>query len=431
MALTPGYKHTEVGIIPEDWDAPNLGAILRSMQLGGNYKNSERETSWPLIKMGNLGRGSIKLDKVEFIDSSQPPASKDRLKKGDILFNTRNTLDLVGKVVIWRNELPEAYFNSNLMRMEFDESQVASKFFMNYILNTPRSLKALREIAIGTTSVAAIYSRDLVKLKVPLPTKAEQEAMAKALSDADALIESLEQLIAKKRHLKHGAMQELLTGKKRLPGFVVKEDYKQTEVGVIPEDWRTMRLQSLLSQPATYGVVKAGIFQGRGIPMLRGGDIKGGRVNTDLPLISREKSAEYQRTVLRHGDVVIALVGYPGEAAVIPEALGGANISRAVGLLRPSNALNAGFLTCYLNSSSGRKEFLKPGAGSAQMVVNLRDLNLLWVPLPPTKSEQGAIAEALSDVDAEIGGLEAKLAKARQVKQGMMQELLTGRIWLV
>ncbi len=187
-----GYKQTEVGVIPEDWDSPELGDILKSVQLGGNYRNSERESNWPLIKMGNLGRGSIKLDKLEFIDSAHPPSNRDRLETDDLLLNTRNALDLVGKVAIWRNELPEAYFNSNVMRLKFDEQRVSSYRFMNYILNMSRSLRGLRGIAIGTTSVAAIYGRDLVKLKIPLPTKSEQEAIAKVLSDMDAEIAALE-----------------------------------------------------------------------------------------------------------------------------------------------------------------------------------------------------------------------------------------------
>jgi type I restriction enzyme S subunit len=213
---TTGYKQTEVGVIPTDWDTPELGDILKSMQLGGNYKNSERETNWPLIKMGNLGRGSIKLDKLEFIDSAQRPSDRDRLKADDVLLNTRNTLDLVGKVAIWRNELPEAYFNSNIMRMKFDEQSVSSYQFMNHILNTSRSLRGLRGMAIGTTSVAAIYSRDLVKLKIPLPTKAEQEAIAEVLSAMDAEIALLETQLAKYRQLKQGLMQKLLTGRIRL-----------------------------------------------------------------------------------------------------------------------------------------------------------------------------------------------------------------------
>lgn len=215
-SLTTRYKRTDVGEIPKDWDTPELTDILKSMQLGGNYKNSERETSWPLIKMGNLGRGNIKFDKLEFIDSTQIPSERDRLGTDDVLLNTRNTLDLVGKVAIWRDELPEAYFNSNILRMKFDERRVSSYRFMNYILNTSSSLRALRGIAIGTTSVAAIYGRDLVKVKIPLPTKAEQESIAEALSDMDSLIESLQTKLTKARAIKQGMMSELLTGKTRL-----------------------------------------------------------------------------------------------------------------------------------------------------------------------------------------------------------------------
>jgi type I restriction enzyme, S subunit len=212
-----GFKQSEVGVIPKDWESPELGELLNSMQLGGNYKNSGRETNWPLIKMGNLGRGSIKLDRLEFIDSSQgPPSSRDRLESDDVLLNTRNTLDLVGKVAIWRNELPEAYFNSNILRMKFNEQRVSSSRFMNYILNTSRSLRGLRSIAIGTTSVAAIYSRDLVRLKIPLPTRAEQKSIAEVLSDMDAEIAALEAKLIKARQLKQGMMQELLTGRIRL-----------------------------------------------------------------------------------------------------------------------------------------------------------------------------------------------------------------------
>ena len=195
----------------------------------------------------------------------------------------------------------------------------------------------------------------------------------------------------------------------------------------LPSDWMPTRLRDLLAQDATYGIVKAGTFVRSGIPMLRGGDIKNGRIARDMPHVSEAKSEEFKRTILRDADVVIALVGYPGECAVVPPDLAGANISRAVGLLRPSKALSPDFLSCYLNSDSGRAEFLKPSAGSAQIVVNLKDLNNLTVPLPRDKVEQQAIAAALSDADALIEGLESLIAKKRAIKQGAMQELLTGR----
>lgn len=195
----------------------------------------------------------------------------------------------------------------------------------------------------------------------------------------------------------------------------------------VPASWRRTPLGHLITRPATYGVVKAGSFIPDGVPMLRGGDIKMGQIAKNLPCISIEKSAEYSRTLLRDGDVVISLVGYPGEAAVVTKAHEGANISRAVGLLRPGPELDSHYLAAYLNSPLGRREFLKPGAGSAQLVVNLRDLNLLSIPIPGTLAEQRAIAGALSDADAWVASLERLIAKKRRIKLGAMQDLLTAR----
>lgn len=209
-----GTKPSELGEIPEDWLVYSLGQLVKGTQLGGNYKNSELETGQPLIKMGNLGRGYIKLDKLEFVVGKVKEA--DRLEFGDVLFNTRNTLDLVGKVSIWRNELSVAFFNSNLMRITFDPALVGSNFYMNAVMNSDGFVNALSDIAIGTTSVAAIYSRDLFQLKVSLPPKEEQTAIATILSDMDAEIQALKQRLGKTRQIKQGMMQELLTGKTRL-----------------------------------------------------------------------------------------------------------------------------------------------------------------------------------------------------------------------
>ncbi|MBH9538187.1 restriction endonuclease subunit S [Novosphingopyxis sp. YJ-S2-01] len=206
----------------------------------------------------------------------------------------------------------------------------------------------------------------------------------------------------------------------------IRRGYKQTEIGVLPADWPVEPLERFLKQRATYGVVKAGKFQSVGIPMLRGGDIAEGRIGSDQPLISVEKSSEYARTVLGENDVVIALVGYPGEAAVVPARLIGANISRAVGLLRTKAELNPNFLVALLNSPSGRAEFLRPSAGSAQIVVNLSALNKMRLPVP-SLPEQRAIAVALADVDATISAMIKLLAKKRDLRTATMQRLLTGK----
>jgi len=213
--IPEGYKKTDIGVIPKDWECIELGKLISSMQLGGNYKNSEEITSYPLIKMGNLGRGKIQLSKVEYV-TDNIPSDCDKLMYGDLLFNTRNTLDLVGKTSIWRNELPLAYFNSNVLRFKFNENYVSSTFFMNYILNDKKSVVQLRNFATGTTSVAAIYTKDLIKLKVHLPSLDEQKAIAQIISDMDTEIEKLTAKLDKYKDIKQGMMQELLTGKRRL-----------------------------------------------------------------------------------------------------------------------------------------------------------------------------------------------------------------------
>ena len=420
MEVKRGYKQTEVGVIPEDWGTPMLGEILMSMQLGGNYKNSERQTKWPLIKMGNLGRGSMKLDKLEYVDISQPPAVRDRLHFDDVLFNTRNTLDLVGKVAIWRNELAEAYFNSNIMRMGFDPARVSTSRFMNYILNTQNSIVGLHGIAIGTTSVAAIYSRDLVKLRIPLPTKIEQDAIAEALSDADALIESLERLLTKKRQIKQGAMQELLTGKKRLPGF--------------SGEWETCRIQDVAD-------VKTGPFGSSlherdyvedGTPIITVEHLgEFGVLHSNPPMVSDADRRRLGAYSLEEYDIVFSRVGSIDRNALIRSAEAGWLFSGRLLRLRLNDKYAfAPYLSYQFHTEPFKQRVKSVAVGQTMASLSTQILNGIEVILP-TLAEQIAIASVLSDMDSELSALETKLAKARQLKQGMMQELLTGRIRLV
>ena len=426
--IPPGYKQTEVGIIPQDWETPELGEVLSSTQLGGNYKNGEQETNWPLIKMGNLGRGGIVLEKLEYIYQPVPPDDRDRLSADNILFNTRNTLDLVGKVAIWRNELPVAYFNSNIMRMDFDETRVHSHPLMNYALNSALALRELRGIAIGTTSVAAIYGRDLVKLRIPLPpTKAEQEAIAGALSDADALIESLEKLTAKKRQIKQGAMQELLTGKTRLPGF--GGDWEERSFGEIFDYYPTAtNSRSDLDSAGDTYYIHYGDIHMRFHSHL---DFSV-QLPPRIPRIQCRKAA-----LLRNGDWVMADASEDydgvGKSIEIQGLKEGVNAVAGLHtfLLREKAATFVPGFKGHLGSlKSLHDQFLRVATGMKVFGVSKAALQDLLLPIPE-HDEQIAIAAILSDMDAEIAALETKLQKARQVKQGMMQELLTGRIRLI
>lgn len=414
---------TEAGRLPLDWSAAALSDLLSSRQLGGNYRNGAAETAWPLIKMGNLGRGRIDCTKVEYIHDPVPPSARDRLRTGDVLFNTRNTLELVGKVAIWRDELPEAHFNSNIMRMGFDVDRVGSNAYMNYVLNTARSISALRSIATGTTSVAAIYGRDFRNVYLPLPSsKREQRDIAEALTDIDAFIDSLEHLLTKKRHIKQGAMQELLTGKRRLPGF--------------PSSWSEVRLGEV---GRTYGGLtgkgKADFGHGASKYITFMNVMTTVRTSTEMVESVQVGPSELQN-VVQPGDLLFnGSSETPEEVALcswVESCDEGVFLNSFCFGFRPfaSDRLSGLFMAYFFRGRPGRAAVSSLAQGATR--YNIAKTALLQVPLClPSLAEQHAIAEVLSSMDTDIAALEYRLTKARALKQAMAQALLTGRIRLV
>jgi len=403
------YKQTDIGCIPKDWDVKKLGSILQSTQLGGNYPNTESITKYPLIKMGNLARGYIDLSKIEYVSNGIIPTYRDKLSYGNVIFNTRNTLDLVGKVSIWRDELQSAYFNSNIMRLKFKKQFVSSDFFINNIFNSKNLISQLRNIATGTTSVAAIYTRDLINIQIPLPPLKEQEAIAEVLSDADALITALEKRIAKKRLIKQGAMQKLLSPK---------------------DDWEVKKLGEVAS-----------IIKGKGLP------------KSALVVEGKYKCIHYGELFIKYKEKIIEYLSYTDKkddcfyskrndvlmptSDVTPNGLATAScvlednviIGGDILVIRiPENVINGIFLSYSIKKS--REQVMKLVTGSTVYHIYGSDMANFVFKYPKIE-EQNRIATILSDIDNEIDALEKKLAKTKKLKQGLMQQLLTGKIRLV
>lgn len=424
MEVRDSYKQTNIGLIPECWQVKPLRNVLSKGRLGGNYPNELTVSDFPLMKMGNLVRGGFDVSKVEYIRSGVVPEEQHRLAYGDVIFNTRNTLDLVGKIGIWRNELPVAYYNSNLMRFEFDSHEISSPEYANYALNTASSISRLRALATGTTSVAAIYTRDLMELEVIVPTMVEQTAIAAALSDVDALIAGLEKLIAKKRDLKQAAMQQLLTGQTRLPGFSGGGEVKRLgDVGVCLRGVSYKGDADLF--PHDTGTSKR---------LLRSNNVQESLVVTsDLQYVKADRVREHQ--ILRDGDVLICMAN--GSKALVGKA-GYFDVSDKfeytfgafMGAYRGNEQANRRFVFYLFQTNRYRDYIANILAGSSINNLSPSSIESLEFNFPEL-SEQGAIAQTLSDMDSELISLETRLAKTRELKQGMMQELLTGRTRLV
>lgn len=390
------------------WPELDIGTIAHP-RLGGNYVNRSTPTSRPLIKMGNIARVDIDLTSLEYIPDGVDVDEIHRLQYGDVLLNTRNTLDLVGKVSIWRNELPGAYYNSNILRLEFIPKYLGDGRYFGYALNAKRIRDNIRGLATGTTSVAAIYTRDLLKLTLPVPTREEQRAIAIALNDVDEMIRSLECLISKKRDIKQGMMQELLTGRTRLPGFT--DDWEQDKLGAVAT------MGSGGTPPSSVAR-----YYGGGIPWVSITDItKGGKyISTTETTLSKDGLMASAVKLYQPDVLLYAMYASIGECSL---AVGRVASSQAILGIKTGPRINREFLYYTL-------QYLKPqvrllGQQGTQSNLNAGMVRNFDLRLPLVE-EQAAVASVLKDADAEIEALERRLDSARAVKVGMMQELLTG-----
>ena len=204
---------------PEGWRIVTLEEASSATRLGGNYDCAEGHSGIPVIKMGNLGRGRVQVGVLERLPENAEHCGEDVLRFGDILLNTRNTLTLVGKVAMWCDELPLAVFNSNILRIDFDDATGFKNAFANLALNSRDAIRQLRAMATGTTSVAAIYWRDVRHLRLLRPPLPEQMRITALMDAWDTSLERLRRLLAAKVERKRGLMQQLLMGQTRFKVF--------------------------------------------------------------------------------------------------------------------------------------------------------------------------------------------------------------------
>ncbi len=408
-----GYKQTDLGIIPEDWDAIPMGRVGECL-IGLTYSPQDVcDFGTLVLRSSNVQNGRLEFEDNVYVDMEIP--QRAITKENDILICVRNgSRQLIGKCALIDAKTAGSAFGAFMSVLR---SESAKFLFFQFQSNI---LKRQIEEVMGAT-INQITNRDMAGFKVIWPpTKVEQEAIAEVLSDADALIDALEQLVAKKRHLKQGAMQELLTGKKRLPGF--------------SGEWEAKCWGDVIVH------CSSGATPYRGRPDFYKGDIKwisSGELNyniiTDtLEHISKDAVEKTNLRIHPVGTFLMAITGL--EAAGTRGACGivgsPATTNQSCMAVYPTPDLLTEYLYHYY-IYRGDELALKYCQGTKQQSYTAQLIRILPIHLPPTVDEQTAIATILFDMDTEIAALEQQLAKARGIKQGMMQELLTGKIRLV
>jgi len=260
MVVREGYKQTEIGVIPKKWSVEKMGDIGQSI-IGLTYTPSAvKEYGTLVLRSSNVQNNKLAFKNNVFVDMDIP--ERVITKENDILICVRNgSKRLIGKAALIDAKTAGSAFGAFMSIYRSDNGK-----FMFHQFQSAAIQKQINEV-LGAT-INQITNKDLNNFIVAIPPKPEQKAIAKALSDVDALMASLEQLISKKQLIKQCAMQELLTGKRRLPGFEVKRGYKQTEIGRIPEDWIATTFENVLDG------FSSGMTPYRGNPEYYTGDIR-------------------------------------------------------------------------------------------------------------------------------------------------------------
>ncbi len=239
-----GYKLTEVGVIPDDWEVKTGENVFIKIQDGTHFSPKLGGNDYLYITSKNIKYGFLDLTNVEFIDTKQHEHIYKRcnVKYGDI-FLTKDGAN-TGNTAI--NNIEEEFsLLSSVAILRLNKDDNNSEFYLQQILSIP--FQNLIRDEMSGNAITRLTLEKIRNLKLYVPSFGEQTAIAKVLSDVDALIASLEKLIAKKQAIKTATMQQLLTGKKRLPGFGEGKGYKQTELGEIPEDWGIDKIGNILS----------------------------------------------------------------------------------------------------------------------------------------------------------------------------------------
>ncbi|MBU3679733.1 MAG: restriction endonuclease subunit S [Candidatus Kapabacteria bacterium] len=419
MDVKPGYKMTEVGVIPEEWQSIQLAQLGLFTKGQGIRKDEASSGSIPCVRYGEIYTHHNEIIRTynSFISATVAKTSK-RLTQGDILFAcSGETKQEIGKAVAFIDE-SEVYAGGDIVILS---PKSVNSQFLGYALNSAQvnRLKASRGQGDAVVHISSSAIRAIALAIPPLP---EQRAIASALSDVDALIESLDAVIAKKRDIKQATMQQLLTGVTRLPGF--------------EGEWEVKRLGEL---GRTYGGLTAktkddfGYGEAQYITFLN--VMTNVVVDCNIFENVRVSASECQNRVLK-GDLLFnGSSETPDEIAMcclMLEVVENLYLNSFCFGFRLHNDQDVDglFLSYYLRAQPGRELLKALSQGSTR--YNLSKISFLNALIRlPSKSEQTAIATVLSDMDAEIEALEARRDKTKLLKQGMMQELLTGMTRLV
>lgn len=417
MSKTSTYKQTNLGPLPNTWEAVPLGDLF-VFKNGLNKAKEFFGSGTPIVNyMDVFERPGLRPDNLSGRVNLTPEEIRNyEVQRGDVFFTrTSETVEDIGVASVMLYEPQDTVFSGFVLRARPRDGRLDDHYKQYCFAH-----RVVRSQIISNatyTTRALTNGRTLSTVWIAVPPIPEQRAIAEALSDVDGLLNALEALITKKQAIKQAVMQQLLTGRTRLPGF--------------RGPWETKRLAELGSFSKGRGIKRDDVSD-EGVPCIRYGELYTRYQDYILKIASRiPPSVAVTALPIKTGDLLFAGSGETSEEIGRCAAYLGEEQAYAGGdviVLTPSGQ-NSIYLGHLMNSPIVSAQKARLGQGDAVVHIYINNLAQVQIQLPPIR-EQHAIASVLSDMDAEIAALEQRRDKTRAIKRGMMQELLTGRVRL-
>lgn len=415
-----GYKRTEVGVIPNDWGVKKFDEVTALITCGmaATPKYVPLNDGFPFLSSTNVKNGKVRWKNYKYI-------SKDLHKKlyrnnpplaGDVLYSRVGS---IGEAAVIQSNIEfSIYVSLTLIKMRDELNAEYCAHLLNSL--TYRTL-ALETIYVGS-GVGNLNVGVVRKFPIILPPFSEQKVIAKTLNDANEAIRSLEALIGKKRDVKQATLHALLTPTCRLPGF--SGEWGELSLG---------KCASLKARIGWQGLTTKEYQEEGPCGLITGTDFKDGNIDwSNIVYVEKERYTQDINIQVKVDDVLITKDGTIGKVALVKSVPVPTTLNSGVFVIRPkAKAFHPKFLYYILLSEYFEIFLKKLSAGSTINHLYQKDFVDFQFPIPPSIKEQAAIAAILSDMDAEIEDLQARLDKLHDVKQGMMQVLLTGKVRLI
>ncbi len=403
--------------LPNDWEALDLGSYAQIYR-GGSPRpiqdyltTSDTGVNW--IKIGDVSSDAKYITSTEEKIIPEGVSRSRMVYKGDLILS--NSMSYGRPYIL---NIEGCIHDGWLVIQKYDKT--FDRGYLYYALSSDQTMQQYISMAAGS-SVQNLNKEKVSKVVIPRPQIPEQRKIAEVLSDVDNLITDLQKLIRKKKDIRQGTMQMLVTGKKRLDGYsgdwvkinLAKNSKLKARIG-----WQGLTTAEYLDEGYSFLII--------------GTDFDGGQINWNgCHFVNYDRYAQDPNIQVSNGDLLLTKDGTIGKVAYVTDLKRPATLNSGVFLVKPITDAYVAHFMFYVLESSVFKDFLQQlSAGSTINHLYQKDLVKFDLYVPPTKEEQEAIATILFDMDSDIHKLEEKLYKYQEIKQGMMEELLTGKVRL-